>query len=285
MEPVVCAGRWNRWNAEKSHPEIPELTYGGVETIRGTLDGLNGWLESLLGTQLFLSAAYILIVTGAVVVLLAFLGCCGAIKEVKCMLLTYSTLLFLLFVVLLVAGILGYVFRGRVEESIDGAMKKALMEYDDEKADPIKIAWDDAQRKFKCCGIDKAEDWKLNDKLKGRFPSSCCRVEGNDKLKCEDNESYTWSEGCKNKLETYVQDHGTVIGGVGIGIAVLTLLGIVFGCALSKKPFGIRSPGESGPDKEATVPLINVGIPKITWRCVPLHPSDHRPSYMSLEHL
>ena len=57
----------------------------GISTV---LD--QGSLETLLGTQLFLSAAYILIATGAVVVFLSFLGCCGAIKEVKCMLLTVS---------------------------------------------------------------------------------------------------------------------------------------------------------------------------------------------------
>ena len=47
-------------------------------------------MERLLGTNLYMSAAYILIATGIVVVLVSFFGCLGAVKEIKCMLLTVS---------------------------------------------------------------------------------------------------------------------------------------------------------------------------------------------------
>jgi tetraspanin-11 len=51
-------------------------------------------MEQLLGTNLYMSAAYILIATGVVVILISFLGCLGAVKEIKCMLLTVSFFLF-----------------------------------------------------------------------------------------------------------------------------------------------------------------------------------------------
>ena len=44
--------------------------------------------EKLLGTDLYVSSAYILIATGVLVSLVAFLGCLGAVKEIRCMLLT-----------------------------------------------------------------------------------------------------------------------------------------------------------------------------------------------------
>lgn len=50
----------------------------------------HSYMEQLIGTNLYISAAYILIATGVVVVLISFLGCYGAIKEIKCMLLTVS---------------------------------------------------------------------------------------------------------------------------------------------------------------------------------------------------
>lgn len=50
----------------------------------------HSYMEQLIGTNLYISAAYILIATGVVVVLVSFLGCYGAIKEIKCMLLTVS---------------------------------------------------------------------------------------------------------------------------------------------------------------------------------------------------
>lgn len=46
------------------------------------------FINELLGTNLFMGAVYILIATGALVSLVSFFGCLGAIKEIKCMLLT-----------------------------------------------------------------------------------------------------------------------------------------------------------------------------------------------------
>lgn len=49
------------------------------------------FIKELLGTNLFTGAVYILIVTGVLLSFLSFLGCAGAVKEVKCMLLTVRT--------------------------------------------------------------------------------------------------------------------------------------------------------------------------------------------------
>jgi len=51
----------------------------------------HSYMEQLMGTNLYMSAAYILIATGVVVILVSFLGCFGAVKEIKCMLLTVSS--------------------------------------------------------------------------------------------------------------------------------------------------------------------------------------------------
>ena len=58
--------------------------------------------------------AYVLIVAGILVVFVSFVGCLGAVKEVRCMMLTYFITLFLMFVVLVIGGVLGYVFRDQV---------------------------------------------------------------------------------------------------------------------------------------------------------------------------
>jgi hypothetical protein len=52
------------------------------------------FLSELLGTNLFSGAVYVLVITSALVCLLAFFGCFGAVKEIKCMLLTVSTTFF-----------------------------------------------------------------------------------------------------------------------------------------------------------------------------------------------
>ena len=95
-----------------------------------------------------MSAAYIMIVAGSISTTLSFIGLVGAIKvflftelieeyysycyvkgkllplrclfsfffqETKCLLLSYFILLFLMFVVLLVGGVIAYVFRHQVK--------------------------------------------------------------------------------------------------------------------------------------------------------------------------
>jgi tetraspanin-11 len=48
------------------------------------------FMSELLGTNLFSGAVYVQIITSALVCLLSFFGCFGAIREIKCMLLTVS---------------------------------------------------------------------------------------------------------------------------------------------------------------------------------------------------
>lgn len=48
------------------------------------------YVNELLGTNLYIGAIYVLVVTSALVCILAFFGCLGAARQVKCMLLTVS---------------------------------------------------------------------------------------------------------------------------------------------------------------------------------------------------
>ncbi|KAF0311791.1 Tetraspanin-11 [Amphibalanus amphitrite] len=181
--------------------------------------------EKLLGTDLYVSSAYILIATGVLVSLVAFLGCLGAVKEIRCMLLTYFIILLVLFVVLLVGGILGYVFNERVEDTITTTMMGELDSYSTRQS--IKDAWDAAQLRMECCGVDRPSDWR------GRvipMPSSCCPP--GTALPC--TEEYAYRVGCKTRIKQFVKDHAVVLGGVGVGIACIMLLGMIFAISLFK---------------------------------------------------
>ena len=72
------------------------------------------FINELLRNDLYMTPAYVLVVSGLLITLLSLFGCFGAIKKVKCLLLTYFALAFCTFMVLLIAGVLGYVFREQV---------------------------------------------------------------------------------------------------------------------------------------------------------------------------
>ena len=63
------------------------------------------------------------------------------------MLLTYFVLILLMFVVLVIAGVLGFVFRAQVETNLRPEMLYSIEEYDpDDPSSPMTSAWDNTQR-------------------------------------------------------------------------------------------------------------------------------------------
>ncbi|CAG0919707.1 unnamed protein product [Notodromas monacha] len=185
------------------------------------------FLENLVDVSLFFSAAYIEIGAGVVAVFIAFLGCFGALKEVRCMLLTYSLLLFLLFVVVLIAGILGYVFKMKIEDQIKIGLDNALTEYDPKVPGYVTEGWNNMQRKLKCCGVESYTDWSKNRKgITGTYPDSCCApgLSTSEISTCKSNAATSnnfYRDPCLTTAKAYLKQHGSIIGGVGISIAVI----------------------------------------------------------------
>ena len=97
----------------------------------------------------FTSAAYIFIVVAVFVVILTFFGCCGAIKESKCMLGTYFTLILVMFVVMIAGAVLGY---STSMDKLQDALEKTMPQYQDnidnaknDSQKAITEAWNEVQ--------------------------------------------------------------------------------------------------------------------------------------------
>ncbi|XP_066150201.1 CD151 antigen [Euwallacea fornicatus] len=187
--------------------------------------------NELLGTNLYTGSAYVLVITGIAVVFISCLGCLGSVKEVRCMLVIYFTTLFLIFVTMLIGGIIGYVFRAKVEKTIRLGMERSMSDYGVYRS--ITEAWDETQIRLSCCGVYDYLDWR------DRIPDSCCKRNSNGKLiNCRQievkNEFTIHMNGCLNVTKEYVRRHATIIGTVGIIVACILLLGMIFSCALFK---------------------------------------------------
>ena len=72
------------------------------------------FLDELLRSRLYMDATYIILVVSAVLTLLSCFGCFAARKEIKCFVLAYFVVLLLFTVVLVIGGVLAYVFREQV---------------------------------------------------------------------------------------------------------------------------------------------------------------------------
>lgn len=128
-------------------------------------------------------------------------------------------LVFLIFVTMLVGGILGYVFRAKVSETLKNEMFGSMRFYGNYH--PITQAWDETQQRLECCGVVSYRDWR--DKL----PDSCCKepVPGKQQrcqLLYDRQNSFTlYQTGCLNVTAEFVKTHASIIGGAGIFVAML----------------------------------------------------------------
>lgn len=188
------------------------------------------YVEKLLGTQLYVSSAAIVVAMGAIITLISFMGCCGALKEVKCLLMMFFIILLLIFIILLVGTILGFVLKDKLEGYVTEGLQKSLVLYGDGKTEnkPITEAWDSMQSEFKCCGVHNKTDWKNNPNYKDKLhvPVSCCT----DLNPCPTASAET--RGCYDKVFDFIKQHATLIAGIGIALVLVLILGMIFSCAL-----------------------------------------------------
>ncbi|CAG9819246.1 unnamed protein product [Phaedon cochleariae] len=176
------------------------------------------------------SAPIVLIIVGVVIFIVAFFGCCGAVKENHCMVVTFSVLLLAILILELVAGIMGYVKRNEVEVMLESKLNSTMYSY---YTNPeIENTWDIAQHEAECCGMNGPTDWQKitrNDSL----PHTCC-PNTQDDGSCTLKTPNVYTASCFEKLKAVFNKYGAIIGGVGIGVAISQLVGVIFACCLAR---------------------------------------------------
>jgi len=201
--------------------------------------------------SLYASASYILIVISALIVIIAFFGCCGAYKENKCMLGTYFTIILALFIAMVVGAVMAY--NGDLKRNIKNPLESALNQYDDKDAGnqakaALKAVWNQVQKELKCCGVNDVTDWTKNaDHFhftdRNNKPEGCCKIGSNgeeldttEQKACRESiyivgTNYNF-EGCYTVMEKQVEDNKNILVGVAIGVVVLMFLNMLFSFAL-----------------------------------------------------
>ncbi|XP_030621892.1 CD151 antigen-like [Chanos chanos] len=196
---------------------------------------------SLLSSSIYAISAYILILAGVIVMVTGVLGCCATFKEQRQILRVYFVLLLCIFLLEILAGVLAYVYYQQLNEELKENLKETMVtKYRQPNEDHVTKAVDKLQQEFKCCGSNSSSDWNASkwiiseSKDSRRFvPDSCCKtpVDGCGKRDHPSN-IYKVEGGCITKLENFIMDHLKIIGAVGVGIACVQIVGMVFTCCL-----------------------------------------------------
>lgn len=190
-------------------------------------NGYNNFVDSW-----FFAAPVLMIIVGVIVFLVSFFGCCGAVKENHCMIITFSVLLLLIFALELGAGITGYMMRGEVGNMLGNRLNDTMRQYG--SSDDIRRSWDIMQHDLQCCGMNSPADWSRVGFVENTVPESCCKEVPSQGSKCDVNSIHVNGDGCMMKLQYAIENNAMILGGVGIGIALIQLIGVVFACCLAR---------------------------------------------------
>ncbi|XP_006886175.1 PREDICTED: tetraspanin-8 [Elephantulus edwardii] len=168
--------------------------------------------------------ANLLIAVGAIIMVLGFLGCCGAIKESRCLLIVFFAGLFLILILQLAAGGLGVASKPKFESIMNVTLHEAvkLMNGTNDNALKVQRAVDKLQKEFKCCGlIDGAADWGNN--LKKYLDSCKCKDTPATPCKEFDGES-VYTKTCASYLRELIEKYLTIIIGVAFGLIIIEVI-------------------------------------------------------------
>ncbi|TSK13362.1 Tetraspanin-33 [Bagarius yarrelli] len=157
----------------------------------------------------------ILLIVGVLMFFLTFCGCVGSLRENICLLQTFCICLTVIFLLQLVAGILGFVFSD----------------------------------KFACCGGISFMDWSQNIYFncteenpsieRCAVPFSCCLMSkdeavintmcghGMQKLEMLKANTFINTSGCIDKLVNWIHSNLFLLGGTALGLAIPQLVGIL----------------------------------------------------------
>jgi CD63 antigen len=179
-----------------------------------------------------------LIVIGSVIFVLAFLGCCGAIRESHCMMVTFASLLLTILIIQVAVAI--YVFvtvKNSGEIDFKDAYAKNLFDNYNKEQEAKELV-DTIQEQLECCGVDGPSDFS---RLPHAIPGSCCGKKNNEIC----DPVYAYKNGCADSLKDLFNSALKVLGGVALGIAAAELIGIIFALCLANSIKNIERRGYS----------------------------------------
>uniref|UniRef100_A0A674ALS3 Tetraspanin n=1 Tax=Salmo trutta TaxID=8032 RepID=A0A674ALS3_SALTR len=164
----------------------------------------------------------LLIAVGTIITVLGFLGCFGAVRESRVMLMLFFVGLLLIFILLMIVGILGAVGVKKIEEWLT----EKLLPLSNQSS-LFQTFMQKVEEQAKCCGlIHGPSDWGST------VPVSCDCRDTSQECKLADGRRKVYLRPCI-KLVTSVMAKGTFITlGIAFGIAGLMIFGMAFAMTL-----------------------------------------------------
>uniref|UniRef100_A0A7I4Y6F0 Tetraspanin n=1 Tax=Haemonchus contortus TaxID=6289 RepID=A0A7I4Y6F0_HAECO len=194
-------------------------------------------------------AAYIAVVAGGLSLVVGFIGCCGAVQRMRCLLVGFMICLFVLFLADVSIGTLALVYRNKFTNGRLTVYLKNMTHNRYNRDEWVKPLLDTVQFYQQCCGGESARDyygsfWFITNTDRGTrsfVPTSCCRqaqvgrawapvpIDPMCTTYAYDSQAFDSSvhkEGCHEKLLAWLDEQTYIFAGVGFGFAALMVIGM-----------------------------------------------------------
>ncbi|KAF4079670.1 hypothetical protein AMELA_G00180760 [Ameiurus melas] len=163
----------------------------------------------------FLIGVYVLIVAGALMMVVGFLGCCGALRESQCMLGLFFIFLLIIFAAEVAAGIWGLSNKNKIVEEVKKFYVDTYSTYQTSKQPALKETLKVIQFGLQCCG-----------------PTGTVFDGATDTCPTKEGLAVLITTSCPAAIDDLFNSKMHIIGGVGIGIGVLMIFGMIFSMLL-----------------------------------------------------
>lgn len=178
------------------------------------------------------NVAHALIITGIIITCVSFLGFLGALKENRCLLLTFFLLLFLLMLVELAAACLLLLYEKEIAEWLETDLKAGLEKAKKPNNGTILTDWDTVQETLHCCGVTNVSDWGQ------KIPNSCCVGP------CNPVKPNYYKQGCFQTMKVFFEENFLYTGVTVIILCIVEVLGMCFAmtlfCHISRTGLGYK---------------------------------------------
>ncbi|KAL0984600.1 hypothetical protein UPYG_G00143800, partial [Umbra pygmaea] len=191
--------------------------------------------------------SYFLVVGGSVTMLLGFIGCLGALKEVKCMLGMYFFFLSILLAAQIVGAVLLYTqsntFESQVEEHVlflIGSFGRNESSYQN-----FEKTLDYVQQEIHCCGWIGPQNWvktpcscyhpnNITDILLASNHTESCDCQAIQNLSlptmCE-----IYKNGCKDSIRQWMENNILIMFGMLLAVVTVELYGMTLSMCLYRQ--------------------------------------------------